>query len=127
MDYPQLGRSGLRASRLRLGTTNFGPQTSEPHSHAVLDLALDSGINVVDTTNVCGCKTGEGWTEQILGRWFAGRDFPQGRAGRPRRRTPGEPSAPGQAVPRLRPDTVSYSARASAARTNEPIASTPCR
>ena len=71
MDYTHLGRSGLRVSRLCLGTMNFGPQTSEEDSHAILDQALDSGINFVDTANVYGWRTGEGWTEQILGRWFA--------------------------------------------------------
>ena len=71
MDYTQLGRSGLRVSRLCLGTMNFGPQTSEEDSHAILDQALGEGINFMDTANVYGWKEGEGWTEQILGRWFA--------------------------------------------------------
>ncbi len=71
MQYTHLGRSGLRVSRLVLGSMNFGPQTSEEDSHAVLDLALEQGINVVDTANVYGWRTGEGWTESILGRWFA--------------------------------------------------------
>lgn len=71
MDYTRLGRSGLRVSRLCLGTMNFGPQTSEQDSHAVLDQALEAGINFMDTANVYGWRTGEGWTEQILGRWFA--------------------------------------------------------
>ena len=71
MDHTHLGRSGLRVSRLCLGTMNFGPQTSEEDSHAILDLALEQGINFMDTANVYGWKTGEGWTEQILGRWFA--------------------------------------------------------
>ena len=71
MDHTHLGRSGLRVSRLCLGTMNFGPQTSEQDSHAILDQALEAGINFVDTANVYGWKTGEGWTEQILGSWFA--------------------------------------------------------
>ena len=71
MDYTTLGRSGLRVSRLCLGTMNFGPQTSEEDSFAILDLALEQGINLMDTANVYGWRTGEGWTEQILGRWFA--------------------------------------------------------
>ena len=71
MDHTHLGRCGLRVSRLCLGTMNFGPQTSEEDSHAILDLALEQGINFMDTANVYGWKTGEGWTEQILGRWFA--------------------------------------------------------
>ena len=71
MDYTQLGRSGLKVSRLCLGTMNFGPHTSETDSFAIMDKALDLGINFFDTANVYGWKTGEGITEQIIGRWFA--------------------------------------------------------
>ena len=46
-------------------------QTSEEDSHAIMDRALDLGINFFDTANVYGWKQGEGWTEQIVGRWFA--------------------------------------------------------
>jgi aryl-alcohol dehydrogenase-like predicted oxidoreductase len=66
-----LGRTGLRVSPLCLGTMNFGPQTTEPDSHAILDAAAAAGINFVDTANVYGWKKGEGWTEQILGSWFS--------------------------------------------------------
>jgi len=71
MEYTNLGRTGLSVSRLCLGTMNFGPQTSEPDSHAIMDRALDHGINFFDTANVYGWKLGEGVTEQIVGRWFA--------------------------------------------------------
>jgi len=71
MEYTQLGRSGLKVSRLCLGTMNFGPQTNEKDSFAIMDKALDLGINFFDTANVYGWKTGEGVTEQIVGRWFA--------------------------------------------------------
>ena len=50
---------------------NFGPQTSEADSFAIMDRALELGINFFDTANVYGWKTGEGVTEQIIGRWFA--------------------------------------------------------
>jgi NDP-hexose 2,3-enoyl reductase len=50
---------------------NFGPQTSEEDSHAVMDAAHDAGLNFFDTADVYGWKTGEGVTEQIIGRWFA--------------------------------------------------------
>jgi aryl-alcohol dehydrogenase-like predicted oxidoreductase len=66
-----LGRTGLRVHPLVLGTMNFGPETSEEDSHAVMDAAHDAGINVFDTADVYGWKKGEGVTEQILGRWFA--------------------------------------------------------
>src|SRR3954465_8529744 len=71
MDYTHLGRSGLRVSRLVLGTMNFGPQTEEPDSHRIMDRAIEHGINFFDTANVYGWKQGEGITEQIIGRWFA--------------------------------------------------------
>ena len=71
MDHTHLGRSGLSVSRLCLGTMNFGPETTEKDSHAIMDRALDAGINFFDTANVYGWKQGEGITEQIIGRWFA--------------------------------------------------------
>jgi aryl-alcohol dehydrogenase-like predicted oxidoreductase len=71
MQYARLGRTGLRVSRLCLGTMNFGPLTSEADSFAIMDRALDAGIDFFDTANVYGWKTGEGVTEQIIGRWLA--------------------------------------------------------
>ena len=71
MKFSQLGRSGLSVSRLCLGTMNFGPQTTEEDSFAIMDKALELEINFFDTANVYGWKTGEGVTEQIVGRWFA--------------------------------------------------------
>jgi aryl-alcohol dehydrogenase-like predicted oxidoreductase len=50
---------------------NFGPYASEAESHAMMDKALELGINFFDTADVYGWKTGEGVTEQIVGRWFA--------------------------------------------------------
>src|SRR5262249_4027107 len=70
MQYVHMGRSGVKVSRLCLGTMNFGPETSEAESFAVMDRALELGINFFDTANVYGWKVGEGWTEQIVGRWF---------------------------------------------------------
>jgi aryl-alcohol dehydrogenase-like predicted oxidoreductase len=71
MQYTNLGRTGLKVSRLCLGTMNFGPQTTEPDSFAIMDRAHEHGINFFDTANVYGWKKGEGITEQIIGRWFA--------------------------------------------------------
>jgi aryl-alcohol dehydrogenase-like predicted oxidoreductase len=71
MQYTHLGRTGLRVSRLCLGTMNFGPLTAESDAHAIMDRALEHGINFFDTANVYGWKKGEGITEQIIGRWFA--------------------------------------------------------
>ncbi len=71
MKYVHLGRSGLKVSRLCLGTMNFGPLASESESFAIMDRALELGINFFDTADVYGWELGEGITEQILGRWFA--------------------------------------------------------
>ncbi|MGD0807902.1 MAG: aldo/keto reductase [Anaerolineales bacterium] len=70
MQYKHLGRTGLKVSRLCLGTMNFGPLTAEADSFRIMDRALEEGINFFDTANVYGWKTGEGVTEQIVGRWF---------------------------------------------------------
>ena len=71
MKYTQLGRTGLKVSRLVLGTMNFGPQTEEADSHAIMDAALDAGINFFDTANVYGWGENKGRTEKIIGNWFA--------------------------------------------------------
>lgn len=71
MQYTHLGRSGVKVSRLCLGTMNFGPLTEESDSFKIMDQALEHGINFFDTANVYGWKQGEGVTEQIVGRWFA--------------------------------------------------------
>ena len=71
MQYTHLGRTGLKVSRLCLGTMNFGPRTSEADSFAIMDRALELGVNFFDTANVYGGKRGEGITEQIIGRWLA--------------------------------------------------------
>ena len=71
MNYVHLGRSGLKVSHLCLGTMNFGPHTTEPDSFIIMDHAIELGINFFDTANVYGWKTGEGITEQIVGRWLA--------------------------------------------------------
>jgi aryl-alcohol dehydrogenase-like predicted oxidoreductase len=69
MDFTYLGRTGLKISRLCLGTMNFGPRASEQDSHAIMDAAHEAEINFFDTANRYGTEPGE--TETILGRWFA--------------------------------------------------------
>ncbi|GAA1845995.1 aldo/keto reductase [Asanoa iriomotensis] len=71
MEFTNLGRTGLTVSRICLGTMNFGPRTTEADSFAIMDRALEHGVNFFDTANVYGHKLGEGVTEQIIGRWFA--------------------------------------------------------
>lgn len=71
MEFTKLGRTGLKVSRLCLGTMNFGPETDEKESFRMMDAALDAGINFFDTANVYGGQGHRGRTEEIIGRWFA--------------------------------------------------------
>jgi aryl-alcohol dehydrogenase-like predicted oxidoreductase len=70
MQYTPLGRTGLKVSRLCLGTMNFGPHSGEADSFAIMDKALELGVNFFDTANVYGGRSGQGITEQIIGRWL---------------------------------------------------------
>jgi len=71
MQYTNLGRTGLSVSRLCLGTMNFGARTSEADSHAIMDRALELGINFFDTANRYGRDVSNGFTEEVIGRWLA--------------------------------------------------------
>ena len=78
METTRLGRTGLKVSRLCLGTMNFGPETPEADAFRIMDRALDAGIDFFDTANVYGYKATawgtlprEGITEQIVGRWLS--------------------------------------------------------
>ena len=71
MIYTQLGRTGLRVSRLALGTVNFGGRVEEPEAHRLMDYALQRGINLVDTADIYGWRVHKGWTEEMIGRWLA--------------------------------------------------------
>lgn len=66
MEYTTLGRSGLKISRMVLGTMNFGDKTEEKEAFRIMDMALEYGINFFDTAN----SYGHGRTEEIIGRWF---------------------------------------------------------
>jgi aryl-alcohol dehydrogenase-like predicted oxidoreductase len=83
MEYTYLGRCGLSVSRLCLGTMNFGSLTPPDEAHAIMDHAHELGINFFDTANTYGRaqsppgqvarneQSHAGWTEEILGDWFA--------------------------------------------------------
>jgi len=71
MNY--LGRTGLRVSRICLGTMTFGHQNTEQDGHAQLDMALDHGVNFIDTAEMypfpASAETG-GRSEEIIGSWL---------------------------------------------------------
>ncbi len=72
----RLGRTGLTVSRLCLGTMTFGLQTDEPTSFAILDHAVEAGIDFIDTADVYplgGTPETAGGTETIIGRWLRAR------------------------------------------------------
>lgn len=74
MDYVNLGRTGLKVSPLCLGTMNFGPRTTKEDSFAIMDKALELGINFFDTANRYGKGPDIGYhglTEEIIGDWWA--------------------------------------------------------
>ena len=71
MGYTTLGRSGLRVSRLCLGTLNFGFKTSASDSHTIMDRAHHHGINFFDTSDVYGFQEGKEYSESVIGNWFA--------------------------------------------------------
>lgn len=76
MEYTFLGRTGLRVSRLCLGTMNFGYVTDEVNSFNIMDRAVEKGINFFDTADVYGgpqtpdMEIGFGLSEEIIGRWL---------------------------------------------------------
>lgn len=69
MQYTTLGRTGIRVSRLCLGTVQFGLQLDETASHQVMDRALELGINFIDTAD----RYEIGVTEQFVGSWLEGK------------------------------------------------------
>ena len=75
--YKHLGRTGLRVSRIALGTMNFGELTDEASSFRIMDEALGAGINFFDTADVYGgpqspdMEKGYGTSEEIIGNWLA--------------------------------------------------------
>ncbi len=68
MEYNYLGRTNLTVSKVCLGTMHFGGVTTEQDSFAIMDRALELGINFFDTANVYGGITGR--TEEIIGKWL---------------------------------------------------------
>ncbi len=82
IDTVTLGRSGLQVSRICLGTMTFGDQVASATAHALLDHAVASGINFIDTAemySVPAKRETYGATETIIGEWLAARPGMRGR------------------------------------------------
>src|SRR3954453_8914888 len=76
MEHARLGRTGLKVSRICLGTMTFGFQCDEPTSRSILDAADEAGITFLDAADVYplgGSLEHVGRTEEILGRRLDGR------------------------------------------------------
>jgi aryl-alcohol dehydrogenase-like predicted oxidoreductase len=70
VDDRPLGSSGLMVSVVGLGANNFGRRVDLDGSHAVIETALDLGVNLIDTADIYG---GHGGSEEIIGRVLEGR------------------------------------------------------
>lgn len=76
MQYVKFGGTGLRVSRLCLGTMTFGLQCDDSQSYAIMDAAGEGGIDFFDTADVYplgGGRTTAGRTEEIVGSWLKGK------------------------------------------------------
>ncbi|MER6625802.1 MULTISPECIES: aldo/keto reductase [unclassified Streptomyces] len=71
MQYRTLGRTGVRVSTLALGAMNFGRigRTSQDEATAIVDAALEAGVNLIDTADMYG----DGESEEMVGKAIAGR------------------------------------------------------
>jgi aryl-alcohol dehydrogenase-like predicted oxidoreductase len=71
MQYRTLGRTGVQVSTLALGAMNFGAigRTGQAEATAIVDAALEAGINLIDTADMYG----RGESEEIVGKAVAGR------------------------------------------------------
>lgn len=73
MHYHRIPHSTLEVSQLGLGTMTFGEQNSEADAHAQLDLAVGSGINLIDTAEMYPVPPRpetQGLTEKYIGSWL---------------------------------------------------------
>jgi len=76
MQHTKFGRTGLRVSRLCLGTMTFGLQCDEAASHSIMDAAAEGGIDFFDAADVYplgGGRSTAGRTEEIVGAWLKGK------------------------------------------------------
>ena len=67
MDYVNLGRSGLKVSRLCLGSMTFGDRTDAAEAARIIASARDAGVNFIDTAD----QYAKGESERIVGKLIA--------------------------------------------------------
>jgi len=72
----RLGRTGLKVTEICMGTMTFGNQAPEETAHAILDRALEAGVNFIDTADIYpipGAVKTAGRTEEVIGHWLKGK------------------------------------------------------
>lgn len=77
MEYRPLGRTDIRVSVIGLGTMTFGEQNSEAESHAILDAAVEHGINLLDVAELYPSPMSaatQGDSERFIGSWLQHQD-----------------------------------------------------
>ena len=78
MKFNKLGNSGIKVSEICLGSMTWGTQNSESEGHAQMDLALDLGVNFIDTAEMYPVNPmlaeNCGRTEEIIGTWLKSRN-----------------------------------------------------
>jgi len=76
MEYSTLSNTGLKLSKICLGTMTFGEQNNEAEAHEQLDFAFEQGVNLIDTAElyaVPSTKENNGLSEKYIGTWLANR------------------------------------------------------
>jgi aryl-alcohol dehydrogenase-like predicted oxidoreductase len=77
MRYKELPGTGIEVSKICLGSMTWGQQNTQDEGFAQMDMALDMGVNFIDTAemySVPGRPETQGSTETIIGNWFAERN-----------------------------------------------------
>ncbi|MEE2698317.1 MAG: NADP(H)-dependent aldo-keto reductase [Pseudomonadota bacterium] len=77
MKINKLGRTGIKVSRICLGTMTYGEQNTKIEAHRQLDLAVDHGVNFLDTAEAYsfpGRRKTQGMSEKIIGEWLLARN-----------------------------------------------------
>ena len=76
MQYNELGRTGIKVSRICLGTMTWGEQNTQVQAHEQLDYALSQGVNFIDTAEMYPVPPNQETyttTEQYIGAWIQAR------------------------------------------------------
>ena len=66
MNYVNLGRAGIRVSKVCLGAMTFGREADEETSYKIMDFFVEKGGTFIDTANAYS----KGGSEEVVGRWF---------------------------------------------------------